>query len=473
MVLVGGSGRAGRAPIRETAFPMDGELRPSAVDPPETRYARLGEDRVAYQVVGEGPIDLIWAPTSGECIDHRWDWPPYAAFLRSLATFSRLILFDRRGLGASDAVSFEGFSTWERWADDVRAVMDEVGSERAAIVGVADSGPIAILFAATHPDRTRALVLFNTTARFLTDTDYPWGMAQTDIDAAVKVLEEVWGTEGFAEFGAPNAGQDPAYRRWYAKMTRLACTPREASSYYHRVQFADVRAVLPSIRVPTLSLHRANSDYITVDQGRYLADHIPGARFEVVPGADMGPFLEPTGEILRHIQEFLRTVPRTEPDRALAAVLFTDIVGSTEKAASLGDREWRTLLESHHAVARALINQHRGRVVKMTGDGVLATFDGPGRAIRCAFALRDAMDPLGIEIRAGLHTGEVELMGDDIGGIGVHIAARVLDQACGGELLASSAVPLLVAGSGIEFEDRGEHDLKGVPGTWKLFAVTG
>lgn len=443
------------------------------MDPPQTRYARLGEDRIAYQVVGEGPIDLIWAPTSAECIDLRWDWPPYAELLRSLTSFSRLILFDRRGLGASDAVSFEGFSTWERWADDVRAVMDEVGSERAAIIGLADSGPIAILFAATHPDRTRALVLFNATARFLTDTDYPWGMNQTDLDSAVRVLEEVWGTEGFAEFGSPSAGRDPEYRRWYAKMARLASTPRDASSYFYRVQFTDVRAVLPSIRVPTLVLHRENPQYITLGQGRYLADHIPGARFEILSGTDMGPYAEPMDELVHHIQDFLTNVPTTEADRALAAVLFTDIVGSTEKAAALGDRQWRNVIESHDAVARALINQHRGRLIKMTGDGVLATFDGPGRAIRCASALRDALDPLGIAIRAGLHTGEVELMGDDIGGIGVHIAARVLDAAAAGELLASAAVPLLVAGSGVEFEDRGDHELKGVPGTWRLFAVQG
>ena len=442
------------------------------VEYPETRYAELGEDRIAYQVMGDGPIDLLYAPLTSDCIDLRWDWPPYAEFVTRLATFSRLIMFDRRGFGASDSVSGGATPTWEHWADDARVVLDAVGSERAAILGHSDAGPIAILFAASQPERTRALILGNTTARFVTASDYPWGMPEADAQAAEAVIEEVWGTEAFADFGAPDSARDPAFRRWMAKISRLSSTPRDAATYYRWVLKTDVRDVLASIQVPTLVLHRERVSYITIDQGRYLAQRIPGARFEVVPGADGALYTEPHDEVLSHIEDFLAKLPAVEADRALAAVLFTDIVGSTDRAVALGDREWRNLLESHDAVSRTVISQHRGKLVKMTGDGVLATFDGPGRAIRCAFALRDALRPLGIEIRAGLHTGEVELRGDDIGGIGVHIAARVLDRAGAGELLASAAVPLLVAGSGIAFEDRGEHDLKGV-GALRLFAVEG
>ena len=440
-------------------------------DAPKTRYVRLGSARIAYQVLGEGPLDLVLVPGTGDCIDLAWEWPPYASFLRRLATFSRLIMFDKRGIGASDPPSREAAPSWEEWADDARAVMDAVDSERASILGQADGGPTAMLFAATLPERSEALVLANTSARFLTDVDYPWGLSEADLDAAVAFIEENWGTEEFVAFGSPDSAGDPAFVRWQAKAQRMAYSAAAAGPYLRWRQLTDVREVLPSIRVPTLVIHRRDMSWITLDQGRYLADHITGARMVVVPGADTNIFNEPSSEIVDAIEDFLsRAHPSAEPDRALAAVLFTDIVGSTQQASALGDRQWRALLESHDAVARALVGQHRGRLVKMTGDGVLATFDGPGRAIRCAFALRDALEPLGITIRAGLHAGEVEFREDDIAGIGVHIAARVLDQACGGELLASAAVPLLVAGSGIEFEDRGDHELKGV-GALRLYAV--
>jgi class 3 adenylate cyclase len=440
---------------------------------PKTRYARLGKSRIAYQVLGEGPLDLVYYPAATDSIDAVWEWPPYASFLFRLASFSRLIMFDQRGMGASDPASLEALSSWEEWADDARAVLDDIGSERAAILGHADSGPTAMLFAATQPERTEALILANTTARFLTDVDYPWGLSEADLDSAVAFLEENWGTEEVAALGNPDAEADPAFVRWIAKQQRMAFSPAQAGAYLRWRELTDVREVLPAIRVPTLVMHRKDATWITLDQGRYLADRIPGARLVVVPGADIAIYSKPSAEILDHIEDFLtKTLPSAEPNRALAAVLFTDIVGSTEQAAGLGDRQWRALLESHDAVARALVSQHRGRLVRMTGDGVLVTFDGPGRAIRCAFALRDALEPLGIAIRAGLHAGEVEFRDDDIAGIGVHIAARVLDQACGGELLASSAVPLLVAGSGIGFEDRGEHELKGV-GPLRLYAVEG
>jgi class 3 adenylate cyclase len=289
----------------------------------------------------------------------------------------------------------------------------------------------------------------------------------------VRFFTEKWGTEDFGAIGDPESRADPAFIRWQAKQQRMSCGPAQAGAYLRWRQRTDVRAVLPSIQVPTLVIHRKDAPYITLGQGRYLADHIPGARLLVVPGADVGLYGERGDEVLDHIEEFLtRAPPTTRPDRALASILFTDIVRSTEKAVVLGDRQWRKVLEGHDAVANALVAEHRGRLVKMTGDGVLATFDGPGRAIRCALALRDAVKALGIDIRAGLHTGEVEFVGDDIAGVGVHIAARVVGHACAGELLASPAVPLLVAGSGIEFQDRGEHDLKGI-GTLRLYAVEG
>jgi class 3 adenylate cyclase len=444
----------------------------SVTQTPPTHFAWLGNDRIAYQVLGDGPVDLLFCPWSGGSIDLFWDWPVFADFATRLASFSRLIMFDRRGTGASDAASGDPLPSWEEWAEEARIVLDAVGSERAVVVGSNDAGPTAVLFAAIHPDRTQALVLFSTTARFLSDVDYPWGLAREDLDGAVEVLQRMWGTEDLAGFGMPDAAQDPEFRRFYARLNRLAVTGREAAAYFRWVQFADVREVLPSIRVSTLVMHREEFKWIPPEQGRYLSDRIPGARFVLVPGGDGALFAEPNDEIVQRIEKFLaeQQLP-AEPERALAAILFTDIVGSTERAATLGDREWRNLLETHDVVARTLLDQHRGRLIRMTGDGLLATFDGPGRAIRCASALREALRALGLEIRAGLHTGEVELTGGDIAGIGVHIAARVLDHAKPGQLLTSGAVPMLVAGSGIEFEDGGEHELKGVPGSWRLFGV--
>jgi len=443
-------------------------------DVPETRFTKLGEDYISYQVLGDGPVDVIWMSVLGACLDAQWEYPPLAAFLRRLASFSRLIMFDRRGIGASDPMALEALPRWEEWTEDALAVLDAVRSERTAILASADAGPTAILFAATHPKRTQALILANTAARFLSDADYPWGLTEADVDSAIAFVVDTWGTEGLGALGNPDRAEDPVFLRWVAKNERLTCSRREAGVYMRQEQLMDARRVLPSLRVPTLVLHRKDCPFITFDQGRHLAENIPGARFVEVPGRDLTFYTKPNAQILERIEEFLTGVaPSAEADRALAAILFTDIVGSTERAAALGDRRWRGLLESHDAVTRTIIEDHRGRLVRLTGDGVLATFEGPGRAIRCAFALRDALDTLRIKIRAGLHTGEVELLGEDIGGIGVHVAARVLDKAGPGELLASAAVPLLVAGSGIAFEDRGEHELKGVPGTWRLFAVEG
>lgn len=441
---------------------------------PETRYAWLRDDRIAYQVLGEGPVDVILAPNSGECIDLRWEWPGYAKFLQGLASISRLVMFDRRGSGASDPVSGDALPGWEAWADDAQAVLDAVGSEQAVIFGTNDSCATAILFAAVHADRTRGLVLFNATARFRKDTDFPWGGSQADVDRFAEAMERTWGTDTVVPTVRDLGRGDAAYRRWLARANRLTMSPKQAGAYYRWLMNTDVRDVLPTVRAPTLVLHREDFKWISADQGRYVADHIPAARFVEIPGAEAMHYAEPTEGILQHVEDFLSALQDTvEPDRALAAILFTDIVGSTERAAALGDREWRNLIESHDLLVRTIVDQHRGRLIRTTGDGMLATFDGPGRAIHCAGALRDALGTLGLEIRAGLHTGEIELTGDDIAGIGVHIAARVLDKASGGQLLTSAAVPMLVAGSGIEFEDRGEHDLKGIPGTWRLFGVLG
>lgn len=438
---------------------------------PETKFAKLGDDRIAYQVFGNGELDLIWVPASGDCIELRWDWPPYAQFLDWLGTKARVIAFDRRGSGASDPPSGESLPLWEQWAEDARAVLDAVGSERAVICGVAESGAAAILFAGTHPSRAQGLILINSQACSLAIPDYPAGRSEADLAVWVQVVRDAWGTERLSEIVFPDlVKKDAFFGPWFAKNQRLYMTPTAASRAIG--QLLDVRDALPLVQVPTLVLHREGFSAVPVDHGRYLSEHIEGARLAIVPGNDGWIFTEPASEALRQIDEFLGGLTTVgEPDRALAAVLFTDIVGSTERASALGDRAWRNLLATHEALSRTLVDQHKGRVVKMTGDGMLATFDGPGRAIRCALSLCDALRTVGLEIRAGLHTGEIELMGNDIAGIGVHIAARVLDASSRGEVLVSPAVPMLVAGAGFDFEDRGEHQLKGIPGLWRLFAV--
>lgn len=444
------------------------------VEVPGTQFATLGEDRIAFQVFGEGEVDLLWVPASGDCIDLRWDWPGYANFLHWLGTKARVISFDRRGTGASDAPSGETLPSWELWADDARVVLDAVGAEQAVIGGQADSGPTAILFAAIHPSRTSGLILIDTCARFGAAPDYPAGRSEEDLADISQLVQNIWGTEAMGPFTAPDlASRDPGFSKWFAKIQRSYLSPRDAAKLLELEQAWDVREALPLVGVPTLVLHVEGFLPIPVEHGRYLAEHIAGAQLVLLPGTD-SPCFERMDEADRHIEEFLGGLTKVaEAERALSAILFTDIVGSTAKASTLGDREWRQLLETHDAVARTVVEQHKGRVVKMTGDGMLATFDGPGRGIRCALALSESLHPLGVEIRAGLHTGEVEVRQADIAGIGVHIAARVMDAAGPGDLLVSPAVPMLVAGSGIEFEDRGEHELKGVPGTWKLFAVRG
>jgi class 3 adenylate cyclase/pimeloyl-ACP methyl ester carboxylesterase len=440
-----------------------GQTVVAMIDIPETKYTTLGDERIAYQVFGKGETDLLLVGSSGDGIDARWYWPPYASFLHQLGNKARVITFDLRGTGASDVPSGEALPPWERWADDARAVMDAVPSERAVVLGSLDGGSTAVLFAASHPARSRGLVLFNTMANY-----------ESAPPEATSFVREAWGTDAMAEFGTPDAARDPLFRRWVSMTQRQWLPPSKASRHFELVRSIDLRDALHSVRVPTLVIQRQGHKPATVEEGQNLAARVPGARFVVVPGNDAMIFCEPASEILDHIEAFLKELqPVKEPDRALAAILFTDIVGSTERASALGDKQWRHLLQTHDAVARTVVEQHGGQVVKSTGDGMLATFDGPGRAIRCAVALGDSLRPLGLEIKAGLHTGEVELMGGDIAGIGVHIAARVLESAAPGEVWVSAAVPMLVAGSGIAFEDRGTHSLKGVADEWRLYAVTG
>jgi class 3 adenylate cyclase/pimeloyl-ACP methyl ester carboxylesterase len=440
------------------------------INVPETHYATLGDDFIAYQVFGDGDVDLLFVPASGDCIELRWDWAPYTRFLDWLGERARVISFDRRGTGASDPASGDVLPSWEQWADDARAVLDAVGSERAVLYGHADSGPTAILFAASHPSRTRGLILVNTSACYAAAPDYPVGMPEEALLVASQTVRDAWGTKPIGAW----VGGGADFQQFFLKSQRMYMTPRAASRVFSFQMSLDVRNALALIRVPTLVLHCVEMRQpLSVGHGRYLAEHIEGADFAGLPGSDSMIFNQPATDALDHIEGYLLSLVATaDSDRALAAILFTDIVGSTARASSLGDKEWRNLIETHDAVARTVVEQYKGRLVRTTGDGMLATFDGPGRAIRCAAALGEALRPLGLETRAGLHAGEIELMGNEIAGIGVHIAARVLEAARPGELLASPAIPMLVAGSGIEFEDRGEQELKGVPGTWRLYAVT-
>ena len=437
---------------------------------PETRYARSGEVNVAYQVIGEGPIDLVCAPAFVSHVELMWEHPTVARFYERLASFSRLIVFDKRGTGASDPVST--VPTLEDRMDDVRAVMDAAGSEQAALFGASEGGTLAVLFAATYPDRTRALITFAALLKSMWAPDWTCGTTP-EIDLAfVKALEDSWGTGVGLEFLEPSLAADGAFREWFARYQRVSASPGMVKSLWEMYSDIDIRHVLPAISAPTLILHRQNDLGVSVDQSRYMARVVPGARYVELPGQAHFPWLTAADDVLQEMEEFLtgaRGVP--EPDRVLATILFTDIVGSTGRAAELGDRRWSDTLAAHNDVVKRELARFRGREIKSTGDGVLATFDGPGRAIRCACALRDSVAQLGIRLRAGLHCGECELLGDDIGGIAVHIAARVASKAGPGEVLVSNTVKDLVAGSGIEFEDKGVHPLKGVPGEWHLLSV--
>lgn len=436
---------------------------------PRTRYAHAGGVHIAYQVVGEGPLDLVFVPGILSHLDLWWEDPEAARFFERLASFARLILFDKRGLGLSDRQA--GWATLEERMDDIRAVMDAVGSASAAILGVSEGGPLSVLFAATHPERCRSLALVASFARMHCTDDYPIGVSGEQILAIFDEIVGHWGEPGLMRLLAPTRWAAGVGHEAWARFERSAASPGAILSAIRMNLEIDVRHVLPQVRVPTLVLHRSEDRAFPVDAGRYLAERIPGARFVELPGKDHAFWLD-ADPMLDEIQEFFsgsRVSP--EADRVLATVLFTDIVESTRLAADLGDRRWSELLARHHATTRRQIDRFRGRVVDDAGDGFLASFDGPARAIRCGCAIRDELQRMGIAIRAGLHTGECERIGDKVSGIAVHIGARVSAQARPGEVLVSSTVRDLVAGSGITFAERGAHPLKGVPGEWRLFAV--
>lgn len=439
------------------------------MEAPETRYVAVGDADVAYQVVGDGPLDLLYCYGLGSHIEHCWEIPGQSEYLNDLATFSRLIFFDRRGTGASDGVPLNAMPTWEEWTEDIEAVLGAAGSKRTAILATLDAGPIAILFAASHPEVVSALILVNTTARYLEADDYPIGASSDFVDAVVETFAKGYGTPELTRLFDPGRADDAEWVRLVSKMVRSSATPRTAAAQYSYIlRSFDVRHALPLIQAPTLVLQVSESPFLSVAQGRYLADHIQGATFIELPGGntsmDAAPMLD--------IAEFLTGErPAIEVERILTTVLFTDIVGSTARAASLGDQRWRSLLDAHDRTVREQLRRFRGREINTTGDGFVISFDGPARAIRCALAISEATGKLGVDLRMGLHTGECEVRGDDLGGLAMHIAARVGALAAPGEVLVSGTVKDLVVGSGIEFADRGEHELKGVPGSWKLFAV--
>jgi class 3 adenylate cyclase len=441
---------------------------------PETRYAKSGDVNVAYQVVGEGNLDLVLVFGWISNVELAWDEPNLRRFLERLATFSRLILFDKRGTGLSDRVPDHQLPTLEQRMDDVRAVMDAAGSERAALFGISEGGPMCILFAATYPERTIALVTCGTYAKRLRSPDYPWAPTPEERQQFFGAIQNEWGRELGLDSLAPSMQDDPAIRRWLEAYVRRSASPGAALALARMNTQIDIRHVLPSVNVPALIMHRTGDKDSRVEEGRYIAGRIAGARFVELAGADHLPWIGDQDTMLDEVEEFLTGVrPVHQPDRVLATVLFTDVVGSTEVAHRIGDRAWRDLLARHHDLVRAQLERFKGREIDTAGDGFLAAFDGPARAIRCALAIREAVSALDVQIRVGLHTGEVEVLGDKLAGVAVHTGARVAAEADPGEVLVSSTVKDLVAGSGIEFEDRGAHELKGVPGQWRLFRVTG
>jgi class 3 adenylate cyclase len=439
---------------------------------PETRYARVGQDRLAYQVLGQGPPDLVLTMGAFSHVDMVWDDPQVALFLRRLASFSRLVRFDRRGTGASDPLPPDPLPAWEAYAEELVAVMDTVGAQRAALLAAGpEAGPMALFFAGTRPERTSALVLADATARYVVADDYPIGFPPEQVEAMIARATELWGTEAYADAYAASHAGDERFRRWSARLQRAIASPRTVRAYLRALLELDVRSVLPLIHAPTLVLHHRDFWLLPLAHGRYLVEHIPDARLVELAG-DLPLWWSDQDKVLGLIEEFLVGAGRgAEPTRVLATVLFTDIVGSTERAAELGDRRWRELLQVHDDLAGRLVDRWSGRLVKTTGDGILATFDGPGRAVGCTLALREELAGIDMRIRAGLHAGEVELRDGDVGGIAVHIAARVMAAAGPGEVLVSRTVRDLVTGSDIVLEDRGARHLKGVEGAWELFAA--
>ena len=442
-------------------------------EPPETRYADTGDGFVAYQQFGKGPIDVVYTHSMDSNAVAMWDHPSVARYFERLGSFSRVLYFDARGSGASDPVPMAKLPTFDSWADDIRFAMDAAGVERAVLIGDAEGGPMAMMFAATHPERVSALVLVNAYARFLRASDYPIGMPRESAQRLVSHLRRLRGSSEYFRGSLPGSIDDPGVAAWLARYQLLAATPSVFAPIFEHYLELDVRSVLPTITVPTLVIIRVDARYHRPAFGRYLAEHIPESRLVELPGADTAPFFLADPEpVLDEIEEFLtgERAPPT-PDRRLATVLFTDIVDSTGHAARLGDEAWMRVLEAHGRLTRQYLARYEGAEVADTGDGFVATFDGPTRAVTCAAELRGAVSHLGVEIRAGLHTGEVELRSDNIGGMTVHIAARVAAARAESDVTVSRTVADLVIGSGIGFESVGSYALKGVPGEWELFRV--
>jgi class 3 adenylate cyclase/pimeloyl-ACP methyl ester carboxylesterase len=447
--------------------------------PPETHYARSGDVSIAYQVTGEGPFDVVYAPPFISNVELAWEVPEMASFYERLSSFCRLIRFDKRGQGMSDRVS--GVPTLETRMDDVRAVMDAVGSQRAALIGISEGTPMSILFAATYPERVWALALCGSFARARWAPDYPMGARDEEIRFDDEETEQKWGSAehstAIARRLLPDASEESVAA--FARLLRQSASPGSALALNRMNNEIDVRAALPLIRVPTVVIYRENEDPFITEGSRYIVEQIPAAQERVLPGSEHAPYAGATQAYTDAIRDFFiaawehRAGEEEEHDRVLATILFTDIVGSTAKAAELGDRRWREVLEAFADASRKALASHGGQEVKSLGDGFLATFDGPARGVRCAKAIVAATGSLGIPVRAGLHTGECEVMGEDIGGMAVHIAARVSALAQADEVLVSRTVRDLVAGSGLQFEDRGRHALKGVPDEWDLLAVAG
>jgi pimeloyl-ACP methyl ester carboxylesterase len=441
---------------------------------PQTRFTKSGPYNIAYQVTGGGPFDLLWVPGFVSNVELAWEEPLLARFLSRLASFSRLILFDKRGTGLSDRVPVDALPTLEERVEDLVAVLDAVGSTRAALVSHSEGGNLAVLFAATYPQRTLALVTLGIFAKRRWSPDYPWAPKPEEREAEIEVMERDWGVDSGVAKLAPSAARDEAFSRRLSTYFRRSASPGAAAALMRTNTQLDIRHVLPTVQAPTLVLHRTGDRDSNVEEGRWIAGQIPKARFVELPGEDHLPWVGDQDAVLDALEEFLTGSPPVRAvDRVLATVLFIDIVGSTQRAAEIGDQRWKGLLELFFAAARRELGRHRGREVDSTGDGLFATFDGPARAVRCALAIRDVVRGLGLQIRAGVHTGEVELVREEVQGIAVHIGARVAAAANAGEVWTSSVVRDLSPGSGLSFEDRGDHHLKGVPDEWRLFAVVG